>query len=91
MKKIYIILVLAAFVCLCFTGCSAKCDLCGQARSSGFILHANCPECSLCSEYISFKCLPCYCAHCGYEFHHHCVECGKICNTAFCKSCGAEQ
>lgn len=90
MKKISIILVLAAFVCLCFTGCSAKCCLCEQVPSP-LSSHKNCPECSLCSEYYGSKDIPCYCVHCGHEFHHHCVECGKVCDTPFCKSCGAEQ
>ena len=32
-----------------------------------------------------------YCAQCGYEIMPHCIECGELCNTAFCKLCGAEQ
>lgn len=32
-----------------------------------------------------------FCTHCGYEFIPHCIDCGEICRTAFCKLCGAEQ
>ena len=32
-----------------------------------------------------------YCAACGYELIPHCIECGEVCKTAFCKLCGAEQ
>ena len=35
MKKIYIILVLAAFVCFCFTGCSEYADAWQQGVESG--------------------------------------------------------
>lgn len=32
-----------------------------------------------------------YCSTCGYELIPHCIDCGEVCKTAFCKLCGAEQ
>ena len=32
-----------------------------------------------------------FCAQCGYELIPHCIECGEVCRTDFCKLCGAEQ
>lgn len=32
-----------------------------------------------------------YCSTCGYELIPHCIDCGEVCRTAFCKLCGAEQ
>lgn len=32
-----------------------------------------------------------YCSYCGYEFVPHCIDCGEVCQTAFCRLCGAEQ
>lgn len=32
-----------------------------------------------------------FCGNCGAELIPHCIECGEVCKTAFCKLCGAEQ
>lgn len=88
MKKVYILFVLVACVCLCLTGCSPTCSVCGEDES--FLIHHQCPECSVCFVLSPFRAEPSYCAHCGYEFIHRC-ECGRICDTPFCKVCGAEQ
>lgn len=45
-----------------------------------------CPDCGV----FLWDNIP-YCDKCGYEFIPHCIDCGEICRTAFCKLCGAEQ
>lgn len=46
------------------------------------------PHCSNCNAIIGSER---YCSQCGYELIPHCIDCGEICCTAFCKLCGAEQ
>lgn len=46
------------------------------------------PHCSNCNAIIASER---YCSQCGYELIPHCIDCGEICRTEFCKSCGAEQ
>lgn len=45
-----------------------------------------CPECS-----IEINSDMNYCISCGYELIPHCIDCGEVCKTSFCKLCGAEQ
>ena len=45
-----------------------------------------CPEC-----YTEVSANVRYCNGCGYELTPHCDGCGKVCETAFCSACGAEQ
>lgn len=45
-----------------------------------------CPDCGV----FLWDNIP-YCDKCGYELIPHCIDCGEVCETAFCKLCGAEQ
>lgn len=45
-----------------------------------------CPDCGV----FLWDDIP-YCDKCGYELVPHCIDCGEICRTAFCRLCGAEQ
>ena len=62
-------------------------DVCGE-----FDLpqkHAHCPSCESLAGFGSS--LSDYCSDCGHALISHCAECGEVCDTPFCKSCGAEQ
>lgn len=79
----------AFLLLLCLVLTAGNCSSCGGDTS--FLLnHVTCPECSTCYESKLLSSRPFFCRGCGFEFIHRC-ECGRVCDTPFCESCGAEQ
>ena len=68
------------------------CAICLFVGSVAGAIHHDLSQLSRCPNcHVLINDFQDYCGGCGYELLPHCIDCGEVCRTAFCRLCGAKQ